>query len=58
MSSERERNPNKNVGREIEKKSIYFFDLVPNANGVYVVGRSDPVFRAFNTTILKWLLIP
>ena len=58
MSSERERNPNKNAGKEIERKSIFFFDLVPNANDVYVVGLSDLVFRAFSTAITKWFLIP
>ena len=56
----RERNPNKNLGKEIEKKAyIYIFlDLVPNATGIYVVGLYDLVFRAFNTAISKWLFIP
>ena len=57
---ERQQCPDKNVGKEIEKKALMFLDLhvVPSANGVYVVGLSDLVFRAFNTAISKWLFIP
>ena len=37
--------------RNIKKEHIFYFDLVPNANGVYVVDLSDLMFRAFNTAI-------
>ena len=60
MSSKRKKSEQKFRKRNRKKKAyIYiFFDLVPNATGIYVVGLYDLVFRAFNTAISKWLFIP